>query len=52
MKKLKTKIYQYAANQLYDMAEDMMFNEKMFNALIAFGYQLDFICTEQGIYLD
>lgn len=51
MKQLKTKIYQYMANQVYDMAKDSMDNEYIFNMLLSFGYRLDYLCTEQDIYL-
>ena len=51
MKKLKTKVYQYIANRIYEMAEMSKDNQQMFDYFIMMGFYLDSHCVKQNIYL-
>jgi len=54
MKNLKTKVYQYIANQIYDMMEMSLQigHDSLFERLMWWGVYLDVHCVYQEIYLD
>lgn len=54
MKKIKTKIYQYIADRIYEAMEmSIKFdNDKLFDRLLWWGIYLDVHCVYQDIYLD
>ena len=54
MKKFKTKVYQYIANQICDLMKlsIKMDNEELFERLMFWGVYLDVTCVHQDIYLD